>query len=78
MKSTILNTLWVVAALPHGNDSVTNGSIGLLTIFFIAFGALIILFQFVPSMLLFCSMIKGLVSTVVKRTTPAVEKEKAL
>jgi hypothetical protein len=36
---------------------------GLLTTFFVAFGVLIVLFQLLPGMALFCGMLKGLFSS---------------
>jgi hypothetical protein len=37
-----------------------NGGIGFWVILFLAFGALIIAFQFIPAVVLFASMVKGL------------------
>jgi hypothetical protein len=65
MKLTVQNTLFSL----FGSTSVafaaggpeTEGS-GLLLILFIVFGALIILFQTAPGMVLFSSMMKGIFS----------------
>ena len=45
--------------------------VGLLTTFFIAFGILIVLFQFLPGMALFLGVLKGIFSSEVK--TPGEE-----
>lgn len=54
-------------ALASGNG--TNGEgLGLLVTFLIAFGILVIVFQFVPGLLLFGGMIKGLFSPADKKS----------
>jgi hypothetical protein len=40
--------------------------------FFIAFGVLIVMFQFVPGVMLFIGMLKGLFSSTQKKATEAV------
>lgn len=44
--------------------------ISLLVILFLGFGALIVLFQLIPSFVLFCSMFKGLFDSTAKKTMP--------
>jgi uncharacterized membrane protein len=44
---------------------------GLLATFFVAFGVLIILFQFIPGMALFFGMVKGIFSSEVKKPVAA-------
>ncbi len=46
----------------------TSGS-GLLTVMFMAFGALIIVGQLIPGLVLFYSMVKGLYGKVAKKVT---------
>ena len=46
-------------------------SMSLLTILFLAFGAVIIVFQAIPGLILFFSMIKGLFSTAPGKLGPA-------
>jgi hypothetical protein len=41
------------------NGAPEAGSLGLLAIFFIGFGAMIILFQFIPGIMLMAGMLKG-------------------
>jgi hypothetical protein len=43
---------------------------GLLVLLFLGFGALIVACQLVPSLMLFCSMLKGLFSTTAHGTIP--------
>lgn len=52
-------------AMASAGGAHTEG-IGLLTTFFIAFGVLIVLFQLLPGMALFCGMVKGLFSSGAK------------
>lgn len=52
-----------------GEGAETNGS-SLLVILFLGFGALIIVCQLIPGLVLFCSMIKGLFSRSVKKSMP--------
>ena len=50
--------LWATPALAS-QDSETTGS-SLLVLFFLGFGALIIVLQLIPSLVLFVSMFKGI------------------
>jgi hypothetical protein len=54
-------------ALASGGGSEGEGLI-LFATFFIAFGALIIMFQFVPGIILFFGMLKGLFSPADKKS----------
>lgn len=62
LYATILSLIMTVtdALAAGGGDSA--GSLGLLTIFFMGFGALIIVFQLVPALILFAGMLKALCS----------------
>lgn len=44
-----------------------GGELGFLSMFFIAFAVLIVIFQFVPGFLLFFGMIRGLFSSADKK-----------
>ena len=66
---TILRTLvatlaWISTALA-ANGGSTEGNSFLVTLF-LAFGALIIVFQLVPSLVLFGAMVKGLLTRSAK------------
>jgi hypothetical protein len=54
-------------ALASGGGSEGEG-LSLFATFFIAFGALIIMFQFVPGIILFVGMLKGLFSPADKKS----------
>lgn len=55
-------------ALASGDPETTGTS--LLVLLFLAFGALIVAFQLIPSLVLFGSMLKGLFSSAVKHPLP--------
>ena len=58
-------------ALASGGGGDGEG-LSLLATFFIAFGVLVVMFQFVPGIMLFFGMLKGLFSSTEKNTTEAV------
>ncbi len=58
-------------AVASGGGSSGEG-LSLLATFFIAFGVLIVLFQFVPGVMLFVGMLKGLFSPEDKKTGEAL------
>lgn len=58
-------------ALASGGSSEGEG-LSLLATFFIAFGVLIIMFQFVPGIMLLFGMLKGLFSSTEKKPSEAV------
>lgn len=62
-------------ALASGGAGEAEG-LGLLVIGFIAFGALIVMFQFVPGILLFFGMLKGLLSSAEKKPTKIYSNSK--
>lgn len=73
MKSTVRNvafTLMGSTSAAYAASGAEGEGSGLLLALFLGFGVLIILFQFVPGLALFFSMIKGLFS--VARREPAV------
>ena len=67
MLRTLAVTLaMVIPALAAKGNEVKGSSI--LLILFLGFGALIVVFQFIPGMMLFFSMLKGLFTATPKRT----------
>jgi chromate transport protein ChrA len=61
----IIISLIITSTQALASNGVEDG-ISFITAFFIGFGVLIILFQFIPGMLLFWCMIKGLISSSIK------------
>jgi len=61
--SATLVSLLITAtrAMAMGGAGESEG-LGLLATFFIAFGILVVLFQFIPGIMLFAGMLKGLFS----------------
>ncbi|HTY20544.1 MAG TPA: hypothetical protein VMC44_02795 [Geobacteraceae bacterium] len=71
--TTILVTFgWIATALAAGG-TVAKGS-SLLLILFLGFFALIVVFQFIPGLVLFFSMLKGLFSAAPKKATATHDK----
>lgn len=58
MKVLTLVAVWTTPALASKNAETMGG--GLLVLLFLGFGAIIIVFQLIPGLLLFVSMLKGL------------------
>jgi hypothetical protein len=72
--TTILVTLgWVAPALA-AEGGATKGS-SLLLILFLGFAALIIVFQFIPGLVLFFSMLKGIFTAAPKKATVTHDKK---
>jgi hypothetical protein len=64
--TTILAVLgWVVPAIAAGTTVATGSSV--LVILFLGFAAIIVVFQFIPGLLLFFSMLKGLFTAAPKK-----------
>ncbi len=71
LKSTIIAMLITATeALAYGEVSAGEG-LSFMMILFMGFGALILVFQIFPALILFIGMIKGIVA-------PAVKKDKAV
>jgi hypothetical protein len=68
MKVLTAVAVWATPALAS-NEAETMGG-GLLTSLFLGFGALIVLLQLIPSLLLFVSMLKGLFADAENRSLP--------
>lgn len=75
--SAALLSLMITAtqALASAGEANPEG-IGLLATFFIAFGVLIILFQFIPGIALFVGMLKGIFSSAKKPAEEAAQNGK--
>ncbi|MHB8770635.1 MAG: hypothetical protein ACYC7J_06545 [Syntrophales bacterium] len=73
MKRTMTTIGALLAAVTPALASGTPepAGTGLLVSLFIAFGLLIVLCQLVPGAVLFCSLIKTLVSAPTKKSVPA-------
>ncbi len=69
MVLSLLITVTQALASGGGGDA---SELSLLTMLFLGFGALIIVFQLVPAFILLGGMIRGLVSPAEKRTAEAV------
>jgi hypothetical protein len=67
-----LTLAWVVPALA-ANGSESEGS-GLLIILFLGFGALIVVFQLVPGLVLFVTMVKELFTPAPKKVAATASK----
>ena len=73
IRSMLIVLVWVAPALAASGSMVKGASI--LLILFIGFAALIIVFQFVPALVLFYSMIRGLFKAApTKAYTPDKKK----
>ncbi len=74
--SALLTSLILTAshALAAGGAPEGEG-LGLLAIFFIGFGVMIVLFQFIPGIMLLAGMLKGLFSLGRKETNGAAGNE---
>ncbi len=78
MKSTVKNTLLVFIgsiSTAFAANGMENTEHSILLYLFLGFGALIIVFQAIPGLLLFVSMIKGLCTS--KQTIEAKKSDKA-
>jgi len=78
MKSTIANSsgiLLMIAGSAFADTGAGGEESGWLWMLFLGFGALIIVFQLVPSMILFGSMLKGIFSSPVKESSSAAEND---
>jgi hypothetical protein len=76
MKSIITNCAGILIMIAGSAFADTGASAtenGWLWMLFLGFAALIVVFQLVPSMILFGSMLKGLFGEPVKRSSPVAE-----
>jgi hypothetical protein len=65
-------TLTSVTPALAANANAAKGS-SILLILFLGFGALIVVFQFIPGLVLFFSMLKGLITAAPKKA-PALKR----
>ena len=70
--SAIVLSLVITAAQVLAGDGGNGDGFSLLTTFFIAFGVIILLFQFVPGLMLFGGMFKGLFPSSEKKSGNAL------
>jgi hypothetical protein len=68
---TLIVTLASVAPALAADGSIVKGS-SILLILFLGFAALIIVFQFIPGLVLFVSMLKGLFTRSPKKAAETV------
>jgi hypothetical protein len=67
----VILTLVSVAPALAANGSEVKGSTFLLVLF-LGFAALIVVFQFIPGLVLFATMLKGLFTRAPKKATPTL------
>jgi len=67
---TILAVMMVEATTVLAAGGEETMEISLLVILLMGFGALIVVFQLIPSLVLFYSMLKGLFDSTAKKTIP--------
>lgn len=76
MKSILLNSAGIflmIAGSAFADTGANADENGWLWMLFLGFGALIVVFQLVPSMILFGSMLRGLFGSPAKESRPAIE-----
>jgi len=71
---TIFTTLALVVPALAADGSPANGR-SLLLILFLGFAALIVVFQFIPGLVLFFSMLKGIFTAAPKKASATHEKK---
>ncbi|MBE0558569.1 MAG: hypothetical protein IH628_15190 [Proteobacteria bacterium] len=70
IKTAILTAIMLTTAPALASGDTETAGTSLLVLLFLGFGALIVACQLVPSLMLFCSMLKGLFSTAAHETLP--------
>ena len=77
LKSTIIAMLITATeALAYGGGTDGEG-LSFMMILFMGFGAVIIVFQIFPALILFCGLVKGIMAPAVTKATAApAETEK--
>lgn len=71
LLTTLAVTLACVTPALAANANAAKGSSFLLMLF-LGFGAMVVVFQFVPGMVLFATMLKGLFTVAPKKATAGV------
>jgi hypothetical protein len=72
--STIILFLLVIVSHVLASGGTDVEGLGLMTAFFIAFGVLIVLFQFIPGLMLLGRMLKGIFTQNGKKDSEAIGK----
>ena len=67
---TVLTAIMVKATPVLASSGQESVGTSLLVLLFLGFGALIVVCQLIPSLVLFCSMLKGLFDSTAKNTMP--------
>jgi len=73
IKTLIVTLAWVAPALASGGNEGKGSSF--LLVLFLGFAALIIVFQFIPGLVLFFTMLKGLFTAAPKKATATFPEE---
>ena len=73
LRTLIATLIWIPSALA-ANEASSEGS-GFLITLFLGFGALILVFQLAPALVLFGSMIKGLLTRTAKESVVNAEEK---
>lgn len=68
--TAILTTIMINATPALASSGQETMGTSLLVILFLGFGAFIVVCQLIPSIILFCSMLKGLFDSAAKGTMP--------
>jgi hypothetical protein len=73
IRTLIVTLAWVAPALAsNGNE---GKGISFLLVLFLGFAALIIVFQFIPGLVLFFTMLKGIFTAVPKKASATIPEE---
>ena len=72
--SVIVLSLLVTVSCALASGGIEVEGLGLLTSFFIAFGVLIVLYQFIPGILLIGGLLKEIFSSIDEKATDASSK----
>jgi len=74
LKATMMATFGEMTHVLGTGGSIAKGT-SILIILFLGFAALIIVFQFIPGLVLLCSMLKGLFKASPKKAAVTYEKK---
>jgi hypothetical protein len=69
-KTAILTAIMLMTIPALASSDMETAGTSVLVLLFLGFGALIVACQLVPSLILFCSMLKGLFSNTAHDTLP--------
>lgn len=70
LKTSILTAILFTTTPALASSHMETGGTSLLVFLFLGFGALIVACQLIPSLMLFCSMLKGLFHNAAQETAP--------